>query len=134
MSFAEAVAAQPAWVGIWLNVLLFGGFVVPLALLIWRETRLAALFSVLGNVVNMLGVQWLFVKMGYVKLLGLPHILMWLPLVIYLVILARRPTTRAWPRRIIWVIVAVLSVSLAFDIVDVLRWILGERAAFVLPA
>ena len=134
MSFAEAVAAQPAWVGIWLNVLLLGGFVLPLALFIWRETRRAALFSVLGNVVNMLGVQWLFSKMGYVKLLGLPHILMWVPLVIYLVILARRETTRVWPRRICWAVVAVLSVSLAFDIVDVLRWIFGERAAFTLPA
>ncbi|MEO9685880.1 MAG: hypothetical protein ABJF86_10080 [Tateyamaria sp.] len=134
MSFAEAIAAQPAWIGIWLKVLFAGGFVLPLALFIWRETRLTALFAVLGNVVNMFGVQWLFAKLGYVKLLGLPHILMWGPLVVYLVVLARRPTTRVWPRRVIWVIVTILSISLAFDIVDVLRWILGERAAFELPA
>ena len=52
MSFAEAMAAQPTWVVIWMNVLLLGGFILPVALLIWPETRLAGLFSLLGNAAN----------------------------------------------------------------------------------
>lgn len=134
MSFAEAMAAQPAWVGVWLKILMAGGFILPLTLFIWRETRWAALFSVLGNVFNTFAVQWMYNQMGYVKLLGVPHMLAWTPLVVYLVILARRPTTRVWPRRICWVVVAVLSVSLAFDTVDAVRWILGERTPTFLPA
>jgi len=33
VSFEQAVALQPAWVGIWLNILLLGAFVLPVALL-----------------------------------------------------------------------------------------------------
>lgn len=134
MTFAEAMAAQPAWVGMWLRVLMAGGFILPIALLIWRETRLAGVASILGNAINALTVPAMFNAMGYVKLLGLPHVVTWGPLVIYLVILARRPDTRVWPRRIALVVAAILSISLAFDIVDVLRWLLGERTPTILPA
>ena len=134
MSFPEAMAAQPAWVVMWMNVLLLGGFVLPLALFIWRETRLAALASVLGNVVNAFAVTAIYNALGYVKLLGLPHIFMWGPLVVYLLVLARRPTTRGAPRWIALVVAGVLSISLAFDIVDVIRWLLGERTPTILPA
>ena len=134
MSFAEAMAAQPTWVVIWMNVLLLGGFILPVALLIWPETRLAGLFSLLGNAANAVAVTSLYNTMGYVKLLGLPHILLWGPLVVYLVAIARRPATRVWPRRIALAVGAVLGVSLAFDIVDVARWLLGERTPTILPA
>ncbi|WP_299730874.1 hypothetical protein [uncultured Tateyamaria sp.] len=134
MSFPDAMAAQPAWVVMWMNVLMLGGFVLPIALLIWRETRLAGVFSILGNAVNVVAVGALYNTMGYVKLLGLPHIVVWTPLVVYLVVLARRPGTRVWPRYIALVVAAVLSVSLAFDIVDVARWLLGERTPTILPA
>jgi hypothetical protein len=36
-----------------------------------------------------------------------------------------------WPRRIIWLIMTVICISLAFDIVDVVRWVLGERVPLV---
>lgn len=134
MSFAQAMAAQPAWVVMWMNVLLVGGFILPIALLIWRETRMAGVASVLGNVVNGFAVTALYNQMGYVKLLGLPHIVLWGPLVVYLVFVARRPSTRVWPRCIAWVVAGVLSISLAFDIVDVARWVLGERTPTILPA
>ncbi len=134
MSFAEAMAAQPAWVVMWMNVLLVGGFILPAALLIWRETRIAAVASILGNVVNGFVVTAMYNSMGYVKLLGLPHIVIWGPLVVYLAVLVRRPSTRIWPRWIACVVAATLSISLVFDIVDVLRWVLGERTPTILPA
>lgn len=134
MSFAQAMAAQPQWVVIWMNVLLAGGFILPVALLIWHETRLAGLTSVLGNALNAVVVTAMYNQMGYVKLLGLPHLVLWGPLVVYLVVLARDPATRVWPARICWVVAATLGISLAFDTVDVLRWLMGERTPTILPA
>ena len=52
----------------------------------------------------------------------------WTPLVVYL--LARRSSWRVadtWAGKWIVAAVAVLLVSLAFDYVDVIRWLLGDR-------
>lgn len=132
MTFEEAIAAQPAWIGIWLNVLLVGAFILPLALLIWRQSRLAGILVVAASVVGGVATTWLFEQMGYVKLLGLPHILVWTPAAIYLFALIRREDMPLWPRRIMIVVLATITISLIFDYTDVARYALGERAPLVL--
>lgn len=127
MTLEEAIALQPQWVRLWLNVLLVGAFVLPLALLVWRQTRLAALLTVASSVAAGFGVTWLYGQLGYVKLLGLPHILLWTPLMIYLVALLRRPGLPRAPRLILAAVTATIAVSLAFDYVDSARYLMGER-------
>ncbi|MGB3246298.1 MAG: hypothetical protein WBB25_17320 [Sulfitobacter sp.] len=127
MSFPEAIAAQPAWVGVWLNVLFLGAFILPLALLVWKPSRVSGIATLLGSVLAGALITWMYGTLGYVKLLGLPHIVIWTPLVFFLIAQARRAGMPVWPRRIIWLIVATLLVSLAFDYTDVIRYLLGER-------
>ncbi len=130
MSFEEAMALQPVWVVIWMNILLVGAFVAPLVLLIWRQSRKAGAITFVVSVFAGFCIQMMYNSLGYVKLLGLPHLL-WIPVVMYLAGQARRADMPAWPRRIIWFCMAVICVSLAFDIVDVIRYVLGERAPTV---
>ncbi|MEL7430255.1 MAG: hypothetical protein AAFN43_09665 [Pseudomonadota bacterium] len=130
MTFEEALAAQPAWVNIWVTWLGFGAFILPLALLIWKETRFTAVVTVIASLIAAIGVMQMFERMGYVKLLGLPHIILWLPLSVYLWKQLSRPDVRLWPKRILWVVLVTIGISLAFDIVDVARYALGEREAF----
>lgn len=127
MTLDEALALQPAWVTLWLNVLLFGAFILPLALLIWRQTRITALVTLATSVLAGITINMLYAQMGYVKLLGLPHILLWTPLAVYLYLQTTRPELSLWPRQIIWFILATITISLAFDYVDVLRYLLGDR-------
>ncbi|MEM7546698.1 MAG: hypothetical protein AAF367_14280 [Pseudomonadota bacterium] len=134
MSFEEAIAQQPAWIGVWLNVLLVGAFVLPLVLIIWRRSRLIGIVLPIVSVAGAVATSALYDAMGYVKLLGLPHIIVWTPALIWLVTLIRRPDMPRWPRRIMVVIAIVIGVSLAFDYVDVIRYTLGERMPQVLPA
>jgi hypothetical protein len=125
------MAMQPAWLGIWLNVLLLGAFVLPLVLLIWKASRKAGIISFVASMVASFAIQMMFNAMGYVKLLGLPHVVLWVPVVVFLLGQQRRSDMPVWPRRIIWLIIATLCISLAFDIVDVARYVLGERASLV---
>ena len=80
MTLSQAIAQQPQWVQYWLYVLIFGIVVLPLSLLIWKQTRLTAIITIAASVLAGLGVSWLFDRLGYVKLLGLPHIILWTPL------------------------------------------------------
>jgi hypothetical protein len=131
MTFEQAIAAQPVWVQYWLYWLVFGTFILPLTLLIWKQTRLTAILSVSASLMAGFGVSWIYGRMGYVNLLGLPHILFWTPLVIYLFNQHRKANLPRWPKSIILLVTATIMISLAFDYVDVARYILGERNTFV---
>lgn len=128
MTLSEAIAQQPQWVQYWLYVLLFGILVLPLALLIWKQTRLTAVITIAASFIAGFGVSWIYDQLGYVKLLGLPHIIVWTPLVLYLYGQIKREDMPVWPKRIMMAILAVFLVSLMFDYVDVARYVLSERA------
>ncbi|KIC36882.1 hypothetical protein [Leisingera sp. ANG-M7] len=130
MTLEEAIATQPVWVQIWVNILFLGAFVLPLALLIWKPSRLAGLVTVAASVLAAGGVYWLYGQLGYVRLLGLPHVFLWTPLVVWLWRQRMRVDMPVWPQRIILLICAVIAVSLAFDYLDVARYLLGERQPF----
>ena len=123
--FAEMTANSPRWVLIWVNVM-----VIILALAIpfsfsYREAR----WILLGSVLGMLGTVAAYGLFGFTRLMGLGHILFWTPTLIYII------TVRGWKtyhKTLFsrWMILAaiIIGISLAFDVVDLLRWILGERA------
>jgi hypothetical protein len=129
MTFFEALGAQPAWLKVWFYWLAFAVFLLPEVLLVWRQTRVAAVVSIAGNLFNAIAVPWMYGQLGYVKLLGLPHIIVWTPLAWYLYHLVKREDMPAWPRRIMLVVLLTLIGSLVFDYADVARYVLGERAA-----
>ncbi len=89
------------------------------------QARIIAVVWV-GNVITMMGMYWIY---GYVRLLGLSHVLWWTPLFIWLV----PQLTRQRPRGAfgLWLIVLTVSdlASLAIDYVDVIRYLLGARAS-----
>jgi hypothetical protein len=130
MTLEEAIAAQPAWLGVWLNILVFGAFVAPLALFAWKATRLTGAIALMTSLLAGFGVKLMFDQMGYVKLLGLPHILLWTPLALFLWKKLQQQDLPIWPRRILIGILTVLTISLVFDYVDALRYLFGERTAF----
>ena len=130
MTLSQAIAQQPAWVGYWLNWLLFGAFILPFALLIWRQSRLAAIATIVASFAGAIGVRWLYGQLGYVKLLGLSHIVFWTPLAYFLFVQLRRDDMPKWPKRFIAVVLISILISLAFDYADLIRYALGERTPF----
>ena len=131
MTLEEAMALQPQWVVIWVYVLVAGAFVAPVVLLIWKASRKAGIITLIASLLAGYGVHMMFDAMGYVKLLGLPHLILWVPIVVFLMAQQARGDMPNWPRRIIWFIIAIICISLAFDFIDVVRWVLGERAPLV---
>ena len=131
MTLYEATALQPAWVVMWVNVLIFGAFVMPLVLLIWKASRKAGIVTFIASMLAGFAVTLMYDAMGYVKLLGLPHLILWVPIVVFLMAQQARGDMPNWPRRIIWFIIAIICISLVFDFINVVRWILGERASSV---
>jgi hypothetical protein len=133
MTFEEALAQQPQWVQIWVNLMaaiLVGSFIT---LLFSRATRRDGLVILLVDIPNVLLLQWMYAQLGYVRLLGLPHIIFWTPLAVYLVLRLRDPAIVAPFRQVIWLLLAMMLISLTFDYTDVARYLLGERAPLTGP-
>lgn len=123
-AFSADMAAGPQWVSLWVN---FMGLVFLLAIP-FAIIRAEARWTLLVVLLNTPAMLWLYSELGYVRLLGIVHVILWTPLAIYL-----------WRRRGQWrvretlagkwiaVLFTTILVSLAFDYADVARYVLGER-------
>lgn len=123
-SFQTDISSAPFWVQYWLG---FMGVVLTLAIL-FAFVRVEARWAMLVIALTAPAMIALHSKIGYVRLLGVVHVVIWTPFVAYL-----------WRRRERWRVKETLSgkwililfltmvVSLAFDYTDVVRWLLGER-------
>lgn len=131
MTFQDATLQLPTWVQIWLNILMLGAFIAPITLFIWKQTRLAALLSLLASGIAAFSIFSMYDSLGMVRLLGLPHVILWTPLVIYLLTVLRKPDLPTIPMWIIRFICATLVISLIFDYSDVIRYFFGDTGSLI---
>lgn len=129
MSFSDAVATMPALLRLWVLWLTIVMIAAPLILLAWQQTRRDGVVILAASVAVVVSMHWLYAQVGFVRLLGLPHVLIWTPLAVYLALRLREGIVPALPRIVIWIFLASILISLAFDYTDILRWLLGERGA-----
>jgi len=127
MTMQEAIALQPAWIGTWLMVLLACAFILPISLIFWKKTRIAGIITPIASFASAFLTGQLYNAFGYVKLLGLGHIVFWTPLVIYLIMLWRNGEVPKVPQIILSVVIGAILISLVFDYVDLAKYILGDR-------
>lgn len=121
--------ALPLWVQIWVGVILVPVNTLPFFLLDTPTGRWAswsAVFVVLTNVPIML------IAGGMSRLMAVPHLLAWGPLVVAFVLRLGNPHVGGAPltateSALLWGVLLVNSVSLAFDVLDTWRWCRGER-------
>jgi len=114
----------------WLGIAIVA---TPIILALSKATRRDALIVFLTNISVIVAMGWLFRQIGYVRLLGIVHVILWTPLFIYLLSRAKNGEMTLPFRLVIWIFVVTLAVSLAFDYVDVMRYLLGERDSMIEP-
>jgi len=132
MPFNEAMfTLASGWQTVWLYWMSFAIIVTPLVLVFSKATRLDAVIVLLTNIAMLVGMGWVYEQIGYVRLLGIVHVILWTPLFIYLFLRAKNGEMPLLCRLIIWMFVATLAVSLVFDYTDVVRYLLGERDSMI---
>lgn len=131
LTLDQAIATSPAWVQtwvMWIQIVLFASLAT---FLIWRATWKDAAILVVANIAMFATMIWLYSQVGFVRLLGLPHIIFWVPLVVYFVMRLRSGVMPTIPRIATLFLLSTLVISLAFDFADVARWLMGERASML---
>ena len=130
-AFDADVQLLPQWVQYWMNFMGAVIIVSTLSYMFRRDTRLLSLYLLVTTVLMVFAMTWMHGQMGMVRLLGIVHIVFWVPLIFYLWgRLQNNPPGRVLTI-VTWVLFVTLSISLIFDFYDVFRWIAGERAPIV---
>jgi hypothetical protein len=133
MSFAEAVQTMSVPLRLWVLWLTVAMVMAPLVLLLFRGARRDGLVVLASTVAVMVSMQLFYQAVGFVRLLGLPHVAIWGPLAVWL---AFRLGDDALPRParvVLGVFLLTICVSLVFDVIDVVRWFAGDRDSMVPP-
>lgn len=113
------ILEEPVWLQAW--VFWMGLVNTASVLFVARREGWVTLAVWLANGLFM---SWLFHQVGYVRLLGLSHVIFWTPLVAYLV--HRLPNVPLPSATGVWVrvLIATNGVSLIIDYLDVIRYLL----------
>jgi len=105
---------------------------ISVVVLVWgRETRKLGAYLLLSVIAAVGLIVWMHSHMGMVRLLGIAHVILWSPLVYWLYLRLRDTSPPRFYKIVMKVLFATLVVTLAFDYLDVIRWVLGERAPYV---
>lgn len=131
MSFAEAVQTMSAPLRLWVLWLTVAMVVTPLLLLLLRGARRDGLIVLASTVAVMVSMQVLYQAVGFVRLLGLPHVAIWGPLAVWLAFRVRDGALPRSVRVVMGVYLLTITVSLVFDVIDVVRWLAGDRESLV---
>ena len=118
----DRIAEGPAWVYWWTRVIDTSNWL--LILFAWTDVR--ARWALLAWFINIIIILTLYNLFGYTRILGLSHILAWTPLLYYLWTQRQPFASETWSGRYLYWFMAVIVVSLAFDYVDVVRYLSGD--------
>lgn len=117
----EQIAQGPQWVYWWTRVIDASNWLLlPFAIVDVR-----ARWALLAWGVNIILILSLYNAFGYTRILGLSHILVWTPLLVYLFKHRQPLIAESWPGRYLYWLMGVIFVSLLFDYVDVARYLMG---------
>jgi len=130
-SLGEAIATEPLWLQAWVMSLV-AVHLVALAFVVTRRERgwrvryqpiaIVASFLFAGAFMG-----WLYDQVGYVRLLGLAHLIFWTPVYVWVWRSRAAEAATVYGRYLI-VYLAIAGISLAVDAVDVIRYLLGDGA------
>lgn len=118
--------ALPGWVQAWVAFWLTPVNLASLALLDHRIGAVAAVAAALAMGPNLAIV---LAQRGFGKAMALPHLPSWSALTVWLALELTGPAAPSGPVALYgWTLLATNAVSLAFDYVDAVKWLRGDRA------
>ena len=131
INFISDVLAQPIAVQLWVLWMTVAIFIVPGLLLRHESSRREGKVILASSIVLAVLMLLWHAQVGYTRIVALPHILIWTPLLAYLYSRRKNLASPSLVRWLTTALVLTIVVSLAFDVTDVIRYILGERAVRV---
>lgn len=133
-SLTEAIFTEPLWLQIWVMLLVIANmgavaFVVSRPGEVWR-IRKEAIAIITSFVVAAIIMDWMYLTYGYVRLLGMAHLLAWTPAYVYVLSQRKHLGFSSCFGKYIHFYLLVAGISLLIDVLDVIRYFAGDGELF----
>jgi len=129
-TLGDAITAEPSWLQAWIVILVLANLLAVLFVVTrtggrWRvrpePLAILAAFFAAGMLMD-----WMYARVGYVRLLGLAHLVCWGPVWVWLVMRRADIGTGTWFGRYVHLYLGIAGISLVIDAIDVIRHLLGD--------
>ena len=125
---SAAIAMQAPWLQAWVMILVVVNLAAALFLVARRDGKFALRIEALAILISFFAagafMGWLYDQVGYVRLLGLPHLVFWLPVYLWLVVKFRRNEFTPPFKQYLMLYFLVAGISMVLDFFDVVRYLL----------
>ncbi|SFN34313.1 hypothetical protein SAMN04487859_10117 [Roseovarius lutimaris] len=120
----QSYRRMPLWVQLWVALILVP---VNAASLLFWGAPMGAWVAILAVGAMLLNGVIMLVERGFSKMMALPHVMIWTPLVVLILwLLSWGDLTQGYARYLVILLVVDL-ISLALDYADTVKWLRGER-------
>lgn len=134
-TLAEAILTEPLWLQLWLMLLVMANLAAIAFLPDRREAgwqvRKESLAIIVSFIAAAIIMDWMYASYGYVRLLGLAHIVAWTPAYVFVLMQRKRLGLSTWFGKYIHVYLIVAGLSLVVDAADVVRYLLGDGELYL---
>ncbi|MDA3858067.1 MAG: hypothetical protein PF480_07495 [Roseovarius sp.] len=120
----QSYRRMPLWVQLWVALILVP---VNTAALAYWGAPMGAWVAILAVGAMLLNGVIMLVERGFSKMMGLPHVVIWTPLVVLVAWLLARGDLAQGYARYLMILLVVDLFSLALDYADTVKWLRGER-------
>lgn len=131
LSLNQAIGMQPLGIQIWVYLLVLVHLAAVFFIIKRVDNKIRIQWNALYIIISFLAagifMSWLYEQVGFVRLLGLPHLLFWTPVYVWTLVQYRREKMVGWFRRYVLVYFVIAGISLVIDVSDVVRYLLGEQ-------
>jgi hypothetical protein len=129
-NLGDAIATEPVWLQTWVMVLVVANLAALLFVIGRREGRMLVRPEPIAIVASFLAagafMNWLYAQVGYVRLLGLAHLVFWGPVWAWILSRRRAIGTDTFFGKYVQLYLVIAGVSLLIDAIDVIRHLLGD--------
>ena len=129
-----AILTEPIWLQAWVMLLVIAQLGAVL-FVVGRDNsnwivRKECLAIISGFIVAAIIMDWMYVQYGYVRLLGLAHLVAWTGPFIWVFLRRKLIGTESMYGKYILFYLAISGISLLIDTIDVIRYMAGDGELF----
>jgi hypothetical protein len=131
----EAIFSEPLWLQVWVMLLVIANIAaIPFVLTkvegAWK-LRKECLAIIASFVVAAILMDWMYNTFGYVRLLGMAHLVAWTPTFVYVLLRRKELGISTAFGKYVHFYLVVAGLSLGIDFLDVVRYLLGDGELYL---
>lgn len=131
----EAIFSEPMWLQAWVMLLVIANLgAIPFAFSkvegAWK-LRKECLAIVVSFVIAAILMDWIYNTYGYVRLLGMAHLVAWTPAFVYVLMQRKKLGLSTAFGKYVHFYLVVAGLSLLIDLLDVIRYLAGDGELYL---